>query len=102
MDFTKVVLNVPEGLAPFVEIEDEKSQMIRNAMLLLPYIKSDVISHGKVAEMLRVNKLDLITIYGSFGIPYFDATEEDFLEDAATVRMMKPECPRKCLPDRLR
>lgn len=89
MDFAKVVLNVPKGLAPFVEIEDEKSQMIRNAMLLLPYIKGDVISHGKAAELLGVSKLDLITMYGSFGIPYFDATEENFLEDIAAVRTFR-------------
>lgn len=84
-----MVLNVPKGLAPCVEIEDEKSQMVHNAMLLLLYIKGDVISHGKAAELLGVSKLDLLTMYGSFGIPYFDATEENFLEDIAAVKTFR-------------
>ncbi len=84
-----MVLNVPKGLAPCVEIEDEKSQMVHNAMLLLLYIKGDVISHGKAAELLGVSKLDLLTMYGSFGIPYFDATGENFLEDIAAVKTFR-------------
>lgn len=45
-------------------------------MLVYPYIKSGVMSHGKAAEMLGLHKIDLITLYGKLGLPYFDETEE--------------------------
>lgn len=32
-------------------------------MLVYPYIKNGVISHGKAVEMLRLHKIDLITFY---------------------------------------
>lgn len=48
--------------------------MLRNAMLLYPYIKNDTISHGKAAEMLGIPKMELIELYGSLGIAYPDDT----------------------------
>ncbi len=44
----------------------------RNAMLVYPYIKSGVLSHGKAAELLGLRKTALITLYGKLGLPYFD------------------------------
>lgn len=59
--------------------------MLRNAMLLYPYIKNDTISHGKAAEMLGIPKMELIELYGSLGIAYFDMTVEELAEDLATL-----------------
>ena len=42
------------------QIKDKEEQITRNAMLVYPYIKRGVISHGKAAEMLGINKIDLI------------------------------------------
>lgn len=47
-------------------------------MQVYPYIKNGVMSHGKVAEMLGLHKIDLITLYGKLGLPYFDEPEEEF------------------------
>jgi len=54
-------------------------------MLLYPYIKNDTISHGKAAEMLGIPKMELIELYGSLGIAYFDLTAEELAEDLATL-----------------
>ncbi len=59
--------------------------MLRNAMLLYPYIKNDTISYGRAAEMLDIPKMELIELYGSLGIAYFDMTEEELAEDLATL-----------------
>lgn len=55
--------------------------MTRNAMLVYPYIKNGVISHGKAAEMLEIRKMDLITLYGKLGLSYFDESDEELEED---------------------
>lgn len=39
-------------IVPYTVLEDKDAQITRNAMLVYPYIKSGVISHGKAAEML--------------------------------------------------
>lgn len=63
----------------------ERAVLLRNAMLLYPYIKNDTISHGKAAEMLGIPKMELIELYGSLGIAYFDMTEEELAEYLATL-----------------
>ena len=77
MTMTKVEIDVPEEIVPYTVLEDKEAQTTRNAMLVYPYIKNGVISHGKAAEMLGLHKLDLITLYGKFGLPYFDETDEN-------------------------
>lgn len=57
---------------PYMMSEDEETRITRNAMLVYPYIKSGVLSHGKAAELLGLRKTELITLYGKLGLPYFD------------------------------
>ena len=65
------------------------AQITRNAMLVYPYIKSGVMSHGKAAEMLGLHKIELIALYGKLGLPYFDETEEEFEEDLAVLKRLR-------------
>lgn len=80
MDF-----NVPEAVVPYANVEGDRAVLLRNAMLLYPYIKNDTISYGRAAEMLDIPKMELIELYGSLGIAYFDMTEEELAEDLATL-----------------
>jgi len=89
MTMTKVEIDVPEEIVPYTVLEDKEAQITRNAMLVYPYIKSGVISHGKAAEMLGLHKIDLITLYGKLGLPYFDETEEEFEEDLAVLKKLR-------------
>ncbi len=89
MTMTKVEIDVPEEIVPYTVPKDKDAQIIRNAMLVYPYIKSGVISHGKAAEMLGLHKIDLITLYGKLGLPYFDETEEEFEEDLAVLKKLR-------------
>ena len=77
MTMTKVEIEVPEEIVPYTVLEDKEAQLTRNAMLVYPYIKKGIISHGKAAEMLEIHKIDLIQLYGKLGIPYFDETEDE-------------------------
>ncbi len=71
MAMTKAEIDVPEGIVPYTVPKDKDAQIIRNAMLVYPYIKNGVMSHGKAAEMLGFHKIDLITLYGKLDVvPY--------------------------------
>ena len=89
MTMIKVEIDVPEEIVQYTVLDDKEAQMTRNAMLVYPYIKKGVISHGKAAEMLGVNKMDLIVLYGKYGLPYFDETEEEFEEDLETLKRLR-------------
>ncbi len=86
---TKVEIDVPEEIVPYTVLEDIEAQITRYAILVYPYIKIGVMSHGKAAEMLRLRKIDLITLYGKLGLPYFDETEEEFEEDLAVLEKLR-------------
>ena len=58
---------MPEEIVPYTVLEDKDAQITRNAMLVYPYIKSGVMSHGKAAEMLGLHKIGLIILYGKYG-----------------------------------
>ena len=66
--------------------EDQEQVFERNAMLLYPFIRNLTISHGRAAEILGVHKTDLIEFYDSMGIPYLNQSEDDLMEDLATLK----------------
>lgn len=85
MTMKQIEINVPEAVVPYANVEGDRAVLLRNAMLLYPYIKNDTISYGRAAEMLDIPKMELIELYGSLGIAYFDMTEEELAEDLATL-----------------
>ena len=72
-----VQIDIPDALAPFAVLDNERDQLIRNAMIIYPFIQNETISYGRAAEILGLNKIDLITLYGSLGLPYFDQSETE-------------------------
>lgn len=88
METRKIEITVPAELVPFLLLSDDNAQMKRNAMLLYPYIQDCTISHGKAAEILGINKLDLIALYGKMGIDYFQETKDDLAEDLQNLKKM--------------
>lgn len=82
-----VQINIPEELEPFVSSENEREILVRNAMIMFPFIRNETISYGRAAEILKVRKIDLITLYGSLGIPYFDQSKEELEEDLKNMKI---------------
>ena len=72
---------VPEEMAPYIFSDDKEMKLIQDAMMLYPLIKNQTVSHGRVAQILGVNKRDLIDLYSSMGIPYLNQSEEELLSD---------------------
>ena len=84
MKTVNIQLTVPEDMVPYLA-DDMEHSFERNAMVLFPYIQNLTISYGRAAEILGVHKTDLIEFYDSLGIPYLNQSEEEILEDLATL-----------------
>ena len=86
MTMKSVSITIPDTMIEFVTTQNEKMKLMRNAMILFPYIHNETISHGKAAQILGIHKMDLIELYSSLGIPYLDQTEEELENDLAVLR----------------
>ena len=53
-----VQIDIPEALLPFVNPKDEREQLLRNAMIIFPFIQDETISYGRAAEILNLKKID--------------------------------------------
>lgn len=67
---------------------DETNEEMRKALLLYPSIVNNTISHGRAAELLGMNKMELIELYSRLGIPYLDMSDEEFEEEVRTVKRL--------------
>lgn len=91
MTMTDVKIQVPDGMVSYVVTNDEQSELMRNAMLLYPYIKNLTISHGKAAEILGIHKYELINLYGELGLPYLDQDMDEIAEEMQYWKKLKGE-----------
>ena len=85
---TLMEIRVPEEMISYLQSEDSKGELIRNAMILYPYIQNESISHGRAAEILGIKKWDLIQLYDSLGFSYLSSVS-DYEEDLRTVDDLK-------------
>ncbi len=88
MAYTTVEIRIPEAMKPFIVQDDSKEALLRNALLLYPFIKDKKISHGKAAEILGIHKLELIDMYGELGFSYFDQTMDELEQDMETFKAL--------------
>ena len=89
MTLTDVKIRVPEGMTSYIITNDSKSELVRNAMVLYPYIKNLTISHGKAAEILGIRKYELIELYDKLGMPYLDQDIEEVEQEVSYWRSLK-------------
>ena len=89
MNMMRVQMDIPEAMTPFAVLEDEQGRTIRNAMMLYPFVQRGEISHGYAAEILGMPKIDLIELYGTLGLPYFNQSEDDLMEDLNTLKNLR-------------
>ena len=85
MKTVNIQIAIPEDMRTYLENEDQERDFERNAMILYPFIHNLTISHGRAAEILGVHKTDLIEFYDSIGIPFLNQSEDDLMDDLATL-----------------
>lgn len=81
MEMVTLEMRMPKALAQLMEHSDPDMEFERNAMMLYPYVQNLTISHGRAAEILGVNKLDLIAFYCELGLPYLNQSVSDLEEE---------------------
>ena len=91
MELVNAEIRVPKGMFMYVKPEDKALELERNALMLYPYIKNRTISHGKAAEILGIHKWDLIELYASVGIPYFDQDIEEIKSEIDSYNQLQGE-----------
>ena len=89
MAMTTVSIKVPESMAKYTVSGNEKTDLVRNAMILYPYIQNDTMSHGKAAEILGIHKMDLIALYSNLGLPYFNQTADELRSDVEALKSFR-------------
>lgn len=89
MEMTTVEITIPEEMKRFVTSLDEEDTRERNAILLYPFIRNQIISHGRAAEILGMHKTDLIACYDRMGFPYLDQSREEVEEDIFSISAVR-------------
>lgn len=79
----KTVLELPDKMADYIKKHplDDVTKFKRAAFLLYAYIDAGLMSHGYAAELLGVNKFDLIDFYGEYGLSYINKGDVEKYKD---------------------
>ena len=89
MTMQAISIKIPDSMVEYTAVRNESEELLRNAMILFPYIQNETISHGKAAQILVIDKLDLISLYSTLGIPYLDQTKEELQHDIAVLKNLR-------------
>lgn len=89
MEMKELNITIPKEMFVYLTIDDDRTELERNAMILYPYIKNLTISHGRAAEILGISKWELITLYDNMGLPYLDQDISEVEEDIETYKKLK-------------
>lgn len=89
MEMTEFNITIPKEMSVYLTIDEDRTELQRNAMMLYPYIKNLTISHGRAAEILGISKWELITLYDNMGLAYLDQDVSEVMADVRTYRTWK-------------
>ena len=88
MALTETMIKVPEQMVSYINPNTKQNELKRNAMIMYPYVRSGIVSHGKAAQIIGIKKWDLITLYDKLGFPYLSSVS-DYEDDLRTVKELK-------------
>lgn len=86
---TEVSIKVPDEMVMYVKPHSRQAELVRNALILYPYINDYTISHGKAAEILGISKYDLIELYNDIGLAYLSMDIAEIEEEVACWDQLK-------------
>lgn len=89
MCMAKVEIDIPQEMSEFTVKLSPSMQLLRNAMILYPYIQNCTISNGRAAEILGISKIDLIALYSKIGLDYLDMSDEEFEAEIQTAKELE-------------
>lgn len=89
MEMRELRITIPKEMSVYLTIDDDRTELQRNAMMLYPYIKNLTISHGRAAKILGISKWELITLYDDMGLAYLDQDISEVMADVKTYKLLK-------------
>lgn len=89
MEMKEFCITIPKEMSVYLTIDNGRTELQRNAMMLYPYIKNLTISHGRAAEILGISKWELITLYDNMGLAYLDQDISEIMADLRTYKTLK-------------
>lgn len=89
MEMKEFNITIPKEMSVYLTIDEDRTELQRNAMMLYSYIKNLTISHGRAAEILGISKWELITLYDTMGLAYLDQDVSEVMDDMRTYRTWK-------------
>ncbi|MDR1736112.1 MAG: UPF0175 family protein [Oscillospiraceae bacterium] len=81
----KLEIEIPDAIKGFLPEDDSIVQTRLRKLLLADLAQQGVISFGRAAEIVGVDKITFITEMGNMGIPYFNATASEVWHDAEII-----------------
>lgn len=84
-----ITITVPVGMSKYLNDTEPETELLRNALLLYPYILNQTISHGYAADILGISKSELIDIYDKLGYSYLDMTMDDLDAELNNFKQLK-------------
>ena len=84
-----ITITVTVGMSKYLTDTKPETELVRNALLLYPYILNQTISHGYAADILGISKSELIDIYDKLGYSYLDMTMDDLDMELSNFRKLK-------------
>ena len=84
----EIKIKVPDEMVIYLCSEAKKDELEKNAMIMYPYIRDGVLSHGRVAQILGMKKWDLIELYDELGFPYLNSVS-DYEDDLKVVEKLE-------------
>lgn len=89
MEMKELNITVPKEMFVYLMVDEDRTELERNAMMLYPYIKNLTISHGRAAEILGISKWELIALYDRIGLAYLDQDISEVEDDMETYIRLK-------------
>lgn len=89
MSTESITIQVPTGMSKYLIAMNPETELMRNALLLYPFILNKTISHGCAADILGIRKSELIDLYDKLGYSYFDIIMDDLDAELDTYRDLK-------------
>ena len=86
MQMHKLEIELSDAIMGYLQMDEEKIKKRVYMLLLADIARQGIISFGKAAELVGIDKMAFITEMGHMGVPYFGGDISDVLNDAETVR----------------
>jgi len=81
-----VTLHLDDQLESLLHLTNQPVETAAREMIVLELYRRELISSGKAAELLSMDRMEFIRFSSKLGIPFFDMSEDELRSDLETLR----------------